>query len=115
MPRIAKCRRVCVAPISKLFKVDTKCSEQVSLCIEEIESIRLIDFEGLEQQEAAQRMGVSRATLQRILYEARKKIAEALIQGKNIVVEGGNYEIASKACNAEKRCKCCKFFKGNTL
>lgn len=115
MPRRTKCRRVCVEPISKLFKVDTKCSEEVSLCIEEIESIRLIDFEGLEQQEAAERMEVSRGTLQRILYEARKKIAEALIQGKNIVVEGGNYEVASKACNTDKRCKYCKFFKDNTL
>lgn len=113
MPRTTKCRRVCIEPISKLFKVDTKCSEQVSLCIEELESIRLIDFESLEQQEAAQRMGVSRGTFQRILYEARRKVAIALVQGKSIVVEGGNYEVATKACNTSKRCKGCKFFKEN--
>ena len=115
MPRTTKCRRVCVEPLSKLFKVETQSDEAVGLCIEELESIRLIDFEGLEQGEAAQRMEVSRGTFQRILYEARRKVAEALVQGKSIIVEGGNYEISSKACDTLKRCSKCKFFRENTL
>lgn len=113
MARNLKCRRVCMEPKSKLFKVDAKCNQQVTLGLEELESIRLIDFEGLEQIEAANRMEVSRGTFQRILYEARKKVAEALIQGKNIAIEGGHYTISSKACNTSKRCKNCKFYNEN--
>ena len=115
MPRNPKCRRVCVEPVSKLFKVDNLSKDQITLGLEELESIRLIDFEGLEQGEAAIRMEVSRGTFQRILYEARKKVAEALVQGKSIAVEGGNYTVSSQACNTSKRCKCCKFFEGNTF
>lgn len=111
MPRSPKCRRVCVEPLSKFFKADTKYNAQITLSMEELETIRLIDFEGLEQVEAARRMEVSRGTFQRILYEARKKVAEALVQGKSIVVEGGNYNISSEACHTTKRCKGCKFFK----
>lgn len=111
MPRGQKCRRVCVEPMKRYFKVDTCQNERVTLCVEELESIRLMDFEGLDQQEAAKRMEVSRGTFQRILYEARRKVAEALVQGKSIVVEGGNYAISETACNTLKRCKCCKFLK----
>lgn len=113
MPRSPKCRRVCIDPMTRVFKIDNAYSEQVSIGFEELESIRLIDFEGLDQGEAAQRMEVSRGTFQRILYEARKKVAEALVQGKSIAVEGGNYTVASKACETSKRCKACKFFKDN--
>ena len=113
MPRTQKCRRVCVEPLSKLFKAEVQNDERVDLYIEELESIRLIDFEGLEQGEAANRMEVSRGTFQRILYEARRKVAEALVQGKSISVEGGNYVVSTKLCNASKRCSKCKFCREN--
>lgn len=111
MPRIAKCRRVCAEPSSKLFKSERGSDEQVILCVEELESIRLTDFEGLEQGEAAERMGISRGTFQRILYEARHKVAEALVKGINIVIDGGNYSVSSSACGMAKRCKRCQFRK----
>lgn len=115
MPRSPKCRRVCIDPMTKVFKVDQPCNERVTLGFEELESIRLIDFEGLDQGEAALRMEVSRGTFQRILYEARKKVAEALVQGKSIAIEGGNYTESSTACNTSRRCKACKFLKGNKI
>jgi len=59
------------------------------LRLEEIEAIRLKDLEGLEQEECATRMEVSRPTFQRILISARKKIADSLIQGKEIRIDGG--------------------------
>ncbi len=65
------------------------------LSVEEIEAIRLKDREGLEQEECAGRMQVSRPTFQRILAGARSKLAEAIIEGKAIKVEGGNYRIAA--------------------
>ena len=61
------------------------------LKVEELESIRLKDYLRLSQEEAAERMGVSQPTFHRILSEARRKIAEAFIEGKAIRVEGGDY------------------------
>jgi predicted DNA-binding protein (UPF0251 family) len=63
------------------------------LTIEEIEAIRLKDIEDLEQEQCAEKMNVSRTTFIRILDSARKKVAESLIQGKAIRIEGGNFEM----------------------
>ncbi len=60
----------------------------VTLQPEELELIRLIDIEGLEQEEAASRLGVSRKTVWRDLHAARRKIADALVNGKGISVSG---------------------------
>ncbi|MBN2518626.1 MAG: DUF134 domain-containing protein [Candidatus Altiarchaeota archaeon] len=70
--------------------------ESVVLTMEEAEAIKLIDLEGLEQEEAAERMGVSRKTFWRELQSARKKIAEALVNGKAIRIEGGTYEMVGR-------------------
>jgi uncharacterized protein len=72
----------------------------ISLQPEEIELIRLVDLEGLEQEEAATRLGVSRKTAWRDLHEARRKIADALVNGKGIEMAG-----CQKA--AEGRCPKC--------
>lgn len=61
------------------------------LKLEELEAIRLKDLEGLEQGECAERMEVSRPTFQRILLSAREKIADSLVNGKSIHIEGGNF------------------------
>lgn len=80
----------------------------ISLHPEEIELIRLIDLEGLEQEEAASRLGVSRKTAWRDLHEARKKIADALVNGKGI-------EMAGCQRAADGRCpKCSRMTDKNT-
>lgn len=70
------------------------------LKIEELEAIRLKDLEGLEQGECAERMEISRPTFQRILISAREKIADSLIKGKSISIDGGNFtrNICSVKC-----------------
>jgi predicted DNA-binding protein (UPF0251 family) len=68
--------------------------EEVCLSIEEAEAIRLKDVERLEQGQSAERMNISRPTFQRVLSSARQKIADALLNGKAILIEGGNYEMA---------------------
>ena len=73
----------------------------ISLQPEEVELIRLIDLEGLEQEEAAEKLGVSRKTAWRDLHEARRKIADALVNGKGIEMAG-----CQKA--AEGRCPKCR-------
>ena len=68
--------------------------EVMEITIEELEAIRLTDLEGLTQEEAASRMGISRRTFWNDLNEARKKIALALVNGKAIHIKGGDYSIA---------------------
>jgi predicted DNA-binding protein (UPF0251 family) len=68
--------------------------EEVRLSLEEAEALRLKDIEGLEQEQGAKKMNVSRPTFQRILASARKKIADALLNGKAVKIEGGNFEMA---------------------
>ena len=68
--------------------------DEINLLIEEAEAIRLKDLEGLEQEDCAQRMNVSRTTFSRILDSARQKVADVLLNGKAIRIEGGNFEMA---------------------
>jgi predicted DNA-binding protein (UPF0251 family) len=94
MSRPVKLRRVAQLPNTGFFRpmgVPANSLQQVCLSIEEVESIRLKDLEGLEQEGCAQRMRISRPTFHRILEEARGKLADALINGKAIQIEGGNF------------------------
>jgi len=65
--------------------------EQIILTIDELEAIRLADMEGLYQEQAAERIKVSRQTFGRIIASAHKKVAEALVLGKSILIEGGEF------------------------
>ncbi len=75
----------------------------VELLFEEYEAIRLADYENLTQEEAAQRMNISRPTFTRLYDKARKNIARAFIESKSIVIRGGDYEID----NHWYRCRNC--------
>ena len=99
MPRPVKYRCVESIPRVTFFQpmgVPFGNWEEVVLSIEEAEAIRLKDLEGLDQEESARRMHVSRPTFQRVLESARRKMAEALTDGKAIRVEGGNFEMAMR-------------------
>ncbi len=67
--------------------------EEVRLAVDEREAIRLADLLGMSHEEAGRQMGVSRATFGRIIQRARETVADALINGKAINVEGGNFRI----------------------
>ena len=69
--------------------------EEVTLSVEELESIRLKDMEGLDQEQCAVQMGIARTTFQRHLYAAHAKIADALVKGKALRIEGGVFEMLS--------------------
>lgn len=68
--------------------------EEVTLTIDELETVRLSDVEGFSQAEAASMMDIHQSTFQRTLARARKKIGQALTTGKAIKIEGGDYEIS---------------------
>jgi uncharacterized protein len=97
MPRPRQCRRVAQLPQATYYKprgVPLLALEQVALTVDELEAIRLADLEGLYQEEAAQKMNVSRQTFGRIVEAARKKVADALVNGKALSIEGGPVEVA---------------------
>ena len=90
-------RRVSFVPPITYFKpagIPLVSLQEVHLLVEEAEAIRLKDIEGLEQEECAQKMNISRSTFSRVLDSARQKIADALLCGKAIRIEGGNFEMA---------------------
>jgi predicted DNA-binding protein (UPF0251 family) len=68
---------------------------QVVLHVDEYEAVRLVDREKLDQEQAAKRLGVSRATCARILDSAHHKIAEALVEGRAIRIEGGSFVLGT--------------------
>ena len=97
MPRPMKCRRVSRLPEVTYFKpagIPLRALDEVVLSVEEAESIRLKDLEGLEQVQSAEKMSISRPTFQRVLASSRQKIADALLNGKAIRIEGGSFEMA---------------------
>jgi uncharacterized protein len=97
MPRPIHCRRIASLPGSSLFKPAgiPACSlGEVVLAIDEFEALRLADYEALYQEQAAERMSVSRQTFGRIVETARKKVAQALIEGLVLRIEGGEVKIA---------------------
>lgn len=94
MSRPVKLRYVAQLPTAGSFRpvgIPTSSLQEVHLSLEEAESIRLKDLEGLEQEECAERMHISRPTFHRILESAHRKVADALNNGKAIQIEGGNF------------------------
>ncbi len=100
MPRPRQCRRIGQLPPATYYKprgVPLRVLEQVALTVDEFEAIRLADLEGLYQEEAARRMNVSRQTFGRILEAAHRKVADVLVHGKALSIEGGPIEVAGPA------------------
>ncbi len=94
MPRKKRNRKLQVPPTIKgmsVFGVRGRRSEEVFLLFEEYETIRLLDYRGMTQEEASLVMEVSRPTLTRIYEDARKKVAKAFVEGKDILVRGGDF------------------------
>jgi uncharacterized protein len=96
MPRPEKIRRINILPQAKYYKpagIPIRNLEEITITVEEFEAIRLKDLEGLEQEEGAELMNISRPTFHRVLNSGRHKIAEALYNNKAIRIGGGNFDI----------------------
>ena len=105
MARPPKPRRVEYIPEVKFFKpagIPRRSLKEINLSMEEVEAIRLKDQEGLTQKKCSERMEISRPTFQRVLTSARRKIADALIEGMSIRFEGGDYKVAEKRFHCPK-------------
>lgn len=111
MARPRKCRRICGLPGQKSFGPVENAplpKEIVEMQVDEYETVRLIDLEGLTQEECAQRMEVARTTVQSIYGSARKKLAEALVNGKILHIAGGDYQVCDgtgSGCGKKRGCR----------
>ena len=101
MPRPIKCRKVCHFPDILEFRPSNKNGgrgeedekEVILLTVDEYETIRLIDKEGYSQEQCAGFMQIARTTVQRIYEIARKKVADAIVDGHPLRIEGGDFRI----------------------
>ncbi len=106
MPRPRKWRRVCYLPQNDRFgPLNFLINEEhsVTMTVDEYETIRLIDLESLTQEECSNQMNIARTTVQGIYNNARRKLAESLVDGKVLKIEGGDYKLCD---GLEKSCVC---------
>jgi len=92
MSRPCRCRRIRCKPDTNYFKprgIPLDMLEEVNLGLDELEAIRLADFNGLYQEDAAKKMAISRQTFGNIINSAHKKIADVLLNAKALKIEGG--------------------------
>jgi uncharacterized protein len=94
MPNRRRYRKINMLPPMEGFKpfgIPTRELDSVVLLCEEYEAIRLTDYENLTQEEAAEKMNISRPTFTRLYDKARKAVAKAFVEGKAIMIHGGTY------------------------
>ncbi|NLE31577.1 MAG: DUF134 domain-containing protein [Bacteroidales bacterium] len=114
MPRPKQQRRMSAPPVMmgyKPFGIPARDLESLTLLFEEYETIRLLDYEGLTQEQASVKMNVSRPTLTRIYEQARRTMAAAFVEGKMIMIEGGNVDFGKPWFRCRR---CYKLVEGNS-
>lgn len=99
MARPSKTRFICKMPTHCRFTTEGNPQNGINLMVEEYETIRLMDYLGMTQAECAKQMNVSRATVQALYTEARKKIARFLVEGTYMEIGGGNFQLCSSPCS----------------
>ncbi|OUN20501.1 DUF134 domain-containing protein [Pseudoflavonifractor sp. An85] len=110
MPRPTKCRRVCHYPHTLEF-FPTMAGEEklpVILTVDEYETIRLIDREGMSQEQCSHSMQIARTTVQKIYGSARKKLADVLVEGLPLRIEGGDVQLCDGAPSGCPQAGCFK-------
>lgn len=114
MPRPCKRRRICALPRCVRFGPAEAANDQavIVMSLDEFETIRLIDSEGLTQEQCAAQMEIARTTVQAIYTSARAKLAECLVRGRELQITGGDYVLCdgnSGSCRCGRGCRhrCC--------
>ena len=101
MPRPFCCRRIAGSPGASVFipvGIPVVELEEVVMTLDEFEALRLADLEGHYQEQAAKEMNVSRTTFSRIIDSAHRKVADALVHGKALRIEGGPVKVEGRRC-----------------
>ena len=105
MPRPKKCRKICGLPKRCYFGPleGTITDDIIKMTVDEYETIRLIDHLGYNQENCSRQMGVARTTVQAVYNSARRKLAESLVDGKLLVIQGGNYVVCPKRASVVEK------------
>lgn len=106
MARPRKCRRVCAHPRCTSFKPCKGDASVVTMTLDEYEVIRLIDLEGLTQEQCAKQMEVARTTVQAIYASARKTLAQCIVEGHPLQIGGGDVRICEHPHPSCGKCCC---------
>jgi uncharacterized protein len=107
MTRPKCCRKIAVLPEVRHYLPNGESASlkgEVILSLDELEAIRLADFEELYQENAAAKMGISRQTFGRIIESAHKKIADSILHGKALKIDGGNVSVRKSAMQKCRKC-----------
>jgi len=109
MARPAKLRKICEMPTYRNFGAKgyrARNNESIIMTVDEFEAIRLIDYEDMTQEECALHMNVARTTAQKIYNSARKKIAMMFVQGDDLRLEGGKFELCQERALGSRCANC---------
>ena len=101
MPRPHCSRIIAGRPAASIFKpigIPVAELEEIVMTLDEFEALRLADLEGLYQEQAAEKMNISRPTFSRVVFTARQKVADALVHGKALRIEGGPIHLGARRC-----------------
>jgi predicted DNA-binding protein (UPF0251 family) len=101
VPRPCCHRHIAGRPGARVFKpigIPVVALDEVVMTLDEFEALRLADLDGLYQEQAAERMRVSRPTFARIVDAARRKVADVLVHGKALRIEGGPVQLGRRRC-----------------
>ena len=94
MPRPQKCRRICFTPqYDSFYPENSQTNDTITLTLDEYEVIRLVDLEKKTHEQCSAQMDVSRTTVTEIYESARYKLAQCIVNGKRLIISGGNYRI----------------------
>ncbi|MCM1115294.1 MAG: DUF134 domain-containing protein [Clostridium sp.] len=113
MARPRKHKRICAVPKQKNYNQSKHSNKSTTLTVDEYETIRLIDHQGLTQQECAKQMQVARSTITAVYDNARYKLSESLINNTALEIDGGDYELCSNSdycCGqcGKSKCRYCR-------
>lgn len=113
MARPRKHKRICAVPEQGRFNSGKQSKGMVNLTVDEFETIRLIDYVGLTQQECARQMQVARSTITAVYENARYKISDSIVNNAALTIDGGDYELCENSdfcCGqcGKSRCKNCR-------
>ena len=116
MPRPRKWRKVCAVPRCVHFAPSQNNNQSgvVKMTVDEYEAIRLIDLEGFTQEQCSGQMEVARTTVQAIYQSARRKLADCIVNGKILVITGGEYHICEHGNECCGHGRSCCYKKGGT-
>lgn len=110
MPRPRKQKMICALPSCNSFAPcgnSADGDDAVFMSIEEYETIRLIDYNNMDQMQCAEELGVARSTVQRLYTDARRKIASCVVDGLPLKITGGDYMLCTKRKDPSK-CENCR-------